>query len=174
MLLAMLSVLLLIAAHPAQAQTETVLYSFGSQSGDAVYPRYAGVVLDKQGNLYGTTLSGGAYGWGTVFKLTPTVTETVLYSFGSQSGDARTPHYAGSLIFHNQGNLYGTTYQGGAYNLGAVFKVLRLAWRQCSTVSRVNRETVASHWAAWFLISKAISTALRPVVARTMQGPCSS
>jgi len=99
---------------------ETLLYTFGSQSGDGSYP-FAGLVLDETGNLYGTTLSGGANGGGTVFKLAPTGTETVLYSFGSRSGDGSNP-YAG-LVFDNNGNLYGATYSGGANGGGTVFKL---------------------------------------------------
>src|SRR5271157_153214 len=99
---------------------ETLLYTFGSQSGDGSYP-FAGLVLDETGNLYGTTYSGGANGGGTVFKLAPTGTETVLYSFGSRSGDGSNP-YAG-LVFDNNGNLYGATYSGGANGGGTVFKL---------------------------------------------------
>src|SRR5579864_2916212 len=100
--------------------TETVLYSFGSQSGDGLYP-FAGLVLDKQSDLYGTTLQGGANGYGAIFKVTPSGTETVLYSFGSQSGDGYGPHE--SLAFDKQGNLYGTKYLGGANGGGTVFKM---------------------------------------------------
>ena len=69
LILAVLSALLLMAAHPAHAQTETVLYSFGSQSGDGASP-YDTPIMDKEGNLYGTTLTGGTVNWGTVFKVT--------------------------------------------------------------------------------------------------------
>ena len=68
--LAVFSALLLVGAWPAQAQTEKVLYSFGSQSGDGSNP-VAGLVLDTEGNLYGTTEYGGEYGGGTVFEVTP-------------------------------------------------------------------------------------------------------
>jgi uncharacterized repeat protein (TIGR03803 family) len=68
--LAIFFALLLVSARPAQAQTETVLHSFGSQAGDGEFP-VAGLILDKKGNLYGTTSGGGAYDEGTVFKLTP-------------------------------------------------------------------------------------------------------
>ncbi len=125
--LAMLSgVLLLAAVQSAHAQTETVLYSFGNQSGDGSYP-YAGLIMDKKGNLYGTTLAGGTNNIGTVFKVVPpgkkggAWAETVLYSFGSQSGDGSYP-YAG-LIMDKEGNLYGTTYYGGTNGQGTVFKV---------------------------------------------------
>ena len=120
LILAVLSALLLMAAHPAHAQTETVLYSFGSQSGDGASP-YDTPIMDKEGNLYGTTLTGGTVNWGTVFKVTSSGEESVLYSFGSQSGDGDQP-YAG-LIMDKEGNLYGTTSGGGAYDSGIVFKV---------------------------------------------------
>ena len=100
--------------------TETVLYGFGSQSGDGSEP-VAGLVIDRKGNLYGTTVFGGANGLGTVFKVTPSGSETVLYSFGSQSGDGADPE--AGLLMDKQGNFYGTTYSGGAYNYGTVYKL---------------------------------------------------
>ena len=100
--------------------TETVLHSFGSQPGDGIYPQ-AGLIMDKKGNLYGTTQQGGAYGEGTVFELSPTGTETVLHSFPSQSGDGY--WLDAGLIRDKKGNLYGTSYEGGANGEGAVFKV---------------------------------------------------
>jgi uncharacterized repeat protein (TIGR03803 family) len=104
---------------------EKVLYSFGGQPGDGWKP-YATVVLDKTGNLYGTTLLGGAFGEGTVFEMTSTGEEKLLYSFGSQSGDGNEP--TASLILDTPGNLYGTTSQGGLYGVqtggyGTVFEI---------------------------------------------------
>lgn len=103
---------------PTGAET---VYNFGSQSGDGLNP-YAGLVLDKKGNFYGTTVNGGTNGQGTVFKLTPSGTETVLHSFGSQSGDGSHP-FGADLIFDKKGDLYGTTTDGGANNEGTVFKL---------------------------------------------------
>ena len=95
--------------------TEKVLYSFGATAGDGIGP-VAGVILDANGNLYGTTSQGGANGGGTVYELSPgtggTWTEKVLYSFGATSTDAASPR-RGSLIFDAAGNLYGTTFLGG-------------------------------------------------------------
>jgi len=112
---------------------ETVLYSFCAQSGcaDGALP-HAGLVLDEQGNLYGTTVSGGLYNsncfgssCGVVFELTPSGKEMVLYSFCAQNYcvDGATP-YAG-LVLDQQGNLYGTATNGGFWNFygGVVFKV---------------------------------------------------
>jgi uncharacterized repeat protein (TIGR03803 family) len=106
--------LLLIAASPAQAQTETVLYSFAGVDGST--PE-ANLILISS-NLYGTTANGGAYGDGTVFKLTSTDSETVLHSFaGSDGGNS------GSGLILRKGGLYGTTFYGGTYGYGNVFKI---------------------------------------------------
>ena len=103
--------------------TETVLHSFTGVNGDGIYP-IGGLVLDLQGNLYGTTETGGAFGYGTVFKIAPNGTETVLYSFNLANGDGAYPA-AARLLFDLQGNLYGTTEYGGASGSGTVFKVTR-------------------------------------------------
>ena len=61
----------------ANAQTETNLYSFGSSSNDGSEPE-AGLVQGSDGNLYGTTIQGGAYGYGTVFRINPSGSYTNL------------------------------------------------------------------------------------------------
>jgi uncharacterized repeat protein (TIGR03803 family) len=99
---------------------ETLLYSFGGQASDGVNA-YGNLILDKKGNIYGTTFAGGLYGQGTVFELSPTGKETILYTFGSQAGDGNTP--LGDLVFDPAGNLYGVTANGGAYGFGTVFKI---------------------------------------------------
>jgi uncharacterized repeat protein (TIGR03803 family) len=105
--------------------TEKVLYSFKNDGRDG-FDLYAGVVLDKSGNLYGTTYGGGAYGYGTVFELTPKAgggwTEKVLHSFNANSKDGYQP--LASLIVDASGNLYGTTLNGGDQNgYGTVFEL---------------------------------------------------
>lgn len=112
---------LLIFARPAQAQTETVLYSFCSQPScaDGANP-YGGLVMDKKGNLYGTTYGGGTYIDGTIFKLSRTGSLTVLHSFNNDGMDGYFP-YSG-LVKDKKGNFYGTASNGGTYNCGAVFK----------------------------------------------------
>jgi uncharacterized repeat protein (TIGR03803 family) len=97
---------------------ESVLYSFGA-SGDGFAP-YAGLIVGTDGNFYGTTLAGGAQGLGTIYEITPAGAETVLYSFGSNSGDATLPE--APLIQGADGHFYGTTVRGGANGYGAVFK----------------------------------------------------
>jgi uncharacterized repeat protein (TIGR03803 family) len=104
---------------------ETVLYDFcerGYPCTDGYNPA-AGLVFDEKGNLYGTTRSGGAYGAGVVFRLTPEGKETVLYSFCAQSKCADGYYPAAGLVFDQKGNLYGTAEYGGAYNGGVVFKL---------------------------------------------------
>jgi uncharacterized repeat protein (TIGR03803 family) len=103
--------------------TEKVLHSFG-EGQDGVNPD-AGLIFDENGNLYGTTTLGGTYGDGTVYELIPstngTWTEKVLHSFKPNGQDALYPE--AGLIFDGIGNLYGTTYGGGAYSNGAVFEL---------------------------------------------------
>jgi uncharacterized repeat protein (TIGR03803 family) len=102
----------------------TTLYSFCSQSGcpDGVAPD-ATLVPATNGDLYGTTLFGGASnacsgGCGVVFKITLTGTLTTLHSFDSTDGDA--PR---ALVRATDGNFYGTATQGGANGYGTVFKI---------------------------------------------------
>jgi uncharacterized repeat protein (TIGR03803 family) len=113
---------------PAKGLTtwnETVLYSFSSDESDGSYP-YAGLVADGAGNLYGTTLGGGTYDYGVVFKLSPPPegqtawTETVLHAF-SDGNDGGSPH--AGLLADGAGNFYGTTAGGGKHEDGIVFKI---------------------------------------------------
>jgi len=102
--------------------TEHVLHQFtGGKDGGA--PVFAGVIFDAAGNLYGTTNQGGAYGYGVVFKLTPTQTggwhETVLRAFDNKDG----AYPAGGLVFDGSGNLYGTTAGDGTTTFGTVFEI---------------------------------------------------
>ena len=83
---------------------------------------FAGILQDGA-NLYGTTVNGGAYGYGTVYELTRPKTNykpTLLWSFNGTDG--ANPY--GSLIRDGAGNLYGTTQYGGANGAGVVFKVV--------------------------------------------------
>jgi len=105
------------ACQPSQPPPPNILYSFGAQP-DGELP-YAGLVQDANGNLYGTTIEGGATGNGTVFKLDANGNETVLHSFtGADGSEPIAP-----LIIDFSGNLYGTTAGGGTGDSGTVFKV---------------------------------------------------
>jgi uncharacterized repeat protein (TIGR03803 family) len=101
--------------------TLTTLYSFCSEPNctDGDYPN--GLIQASDGNFYGTT-NGGAHDGGTVFQLSPTGTLTTLYSFCSEPNctDGDGP---GGLIQASDGNFYGTTYYGGAYDKGTVFQL---------------------------------------------------
>ena len=97
---------------------ETVLYNF-TNGVDGGYPS-GGVRLDNAGNLYGTTVTGGAHSRGVVFKLYTTGEERALYSF-TGGADGENPDT--SMVWDYYGNLYGTTQFGGTSNCGVVFQV---------------------------------------------------
>ena len=110
--------------------TESVLHAFSGS--DGAYPS-AGLIFDAAGNLYSTTIDGGADDAGTVFKLTPNADgswrESVLHSFNFSDGAA----VDAGLIFDGAGNLYGTAEGGGTGDAGTVFKLTSNAegsWRE--------------------------------------------
>jgi uncharacterized repeat protein (TIGR03803 family) len=132
--LAVLMVASVLAPGAWAASKYKTLYRFTGGT-DGNRPE-AGLILDRAGNLYGTTETGGAndcdgHGCGTVFRLTPhkggTWTEEVLYSFGFE--DAWDPEYA-SLIFDASENLYGVTSEGGVYRSGTVFMLSNGSWSE--------------------------------------------
>ena len=99
---------------------ETVLHSFGGTPSDGQYPYCGALLMDKLGNLYGVTDTGGASGEGALFKLSKSGKETLLHSFAGGSD--------GFLVFggpvaDKAGNLYGTADDGGSSNAGIVWKV---------------------------------------------------
>jgi len=103
-----------------------ILHSFtGTVGGGSLF---GDLVFDSLGNLYGTANSGGAYGFGTVFKLTPSAKgvwgEQVLHPFGSNKNDGARPN--AGLIFDSLGNLYGTTSAGGSGGSGGNGTVFEL------------------------------------------------
>lgn len=102
----------------------TKLYSFclaGGTCADGATPN-GGLVETPNGDLYGTTIGGGNNDTGTVFKFTPGGTLTTIYAFCAQSGcpDGLNPS---ALVRGPDGDLYGTTYLGGAGGLGTVFNI---------------------------------------------------
>jgi uncharacterized repeat protein (TIGR03803 family) len=105
----------------APGGVESVLYSFKNSGGDGAGPE-GGLILDKSGNLYGTTPYGGCCckgGCGTAFKLTPGGTETILYTFRPEHGS----HPTAALLAGKNGLLYGTTTHGGGDGYGVVFSI---------------------------------------------------
>ncbi|MFY9718459.1 MAG: choice-of-anchor tandem repeat GloVer-containing protein [Candidatus Cybelea sp.] len=99
------------------AGKESVLHRF--KSGDDGAHPYFGALKPVGGTLYGTTYQGGASGWGTVYSVTTSGSEHVLYGFkgGTDGG------YPYDGLAELDGTLYGTTYEGGAKGFGTVFKL---------------------------------------------------
>ncbi len=118
--------LLTMAPQAAQAQaangaTFTTLHVFTSSSSTDGQEPYGALTLGPDGNYYGTTFDGGANGDGTVYKMTPSGTESVIYSFAGGSADGSTP-YSG-LVLGSDGNFYGTTGVGGSSSDGTIFQI---------------------------------------------------
>jgi len=112
---------------PSNPVTEKVVHSFGG-NGDGAIPE-ADLTLAKTGSeefLYGTTAYGGEknasscpHGCGTIFEVSPSGYESVLYSFAGPPQDGATP--VGALLMPVNGTFYGVTEYGGAYGLGTIF-----------------------------------------------------
>jgi len=98
--------------------TLTTLHTFQGDPNDAAYP--SAVSLGSDGNFYGTSLHGGAYNGGTLFKITPKGKLTLLYSFNGNGGPNEP---AAAPTQGVDGKWYGTTWYGGTYNDGTVFQL---------------------------------------------------
>jgi uncharacterized repeat protein (TIGR03803 family) len=102
----------------------TTLYSFCALANcaDGEAPG-GGLVQARNGNFYGTTALGGAYGQGTVFEITPAGELTTLYNFCSLTNcpDGASPE--APLVQATDGNVYGETYAGGEMGYGSIFKI---------------------------------------------------
>jgi len=99
--------------------TETVLHAFAGAPDDACNPEFGRLSLDGSGNLYGMTYFGGAYNMGSVFKVAPDGSSTILHSFDGSDGEWP---YA-SAISDKKGHLYGTTITGGSGGAGVVVRL---------------------------------------------------
>jgi len=130
MLLLTIAVILL----PCKGATPTLstLYNFTDLS-DGGFPE-AGLAMNANGALFGTTSTGGQFGWGTVFELEPTKTggwiEKTIYSF---TGGMDGANPISDLAVGTNNVLYGTTYYGGVYDSGTVFQLAPVAgggWSQ--------------------------------------------
>jgi uncharacterized repeat protein (TIGR03803 family) len=108
------------------ASTPVILVSFNGMDGAGPA---AGLMADGSGNLFGTTTGGGAYGEGTVFEIAKTTTTTTGYAstpvtlVSFNGSDGAYPYAA--LIADGSGNLFGTTYDGGASGDGTVFEIAK-------------------------------------------------
>ena len=105
--------------------TETVLYSFAGNNGDACTP-LAAPIVGPNGVLFGVTYAGGAYGYGAVYEVQPPAapgaawTETLVYSFTAAGSSSKT---TSNLILASNGVLYVAAYGGGAYGGGALLEL---------------------------------------------------
>ncbi len=116
--LALLLGLFVLCAAAASAQTYQELVDFVGANGCC--PQYPTMMAQgRDGNLYGTTPTGGVNSVGIVFKITPAGSQTILYQFDTTHGS--TPN--GGLVLGVDGNFYGTTEFGGANSYGTIFKI---------------------------------------------------
>lgn len=130
--------------------SESAIYSF-TGGADGSTPQSG--LLFYGGSLYGTTSAGGASGAGTVFAVTPQGKETVLYSF---TGGADGSGPQGGLVKDSAGNLYGTTFSGGASGNGAVFEL-------------IHPKSLGGHWIERVLYSFGTGTdSANPVAGVTL------
>lgn len=113
------AVIVLAFAVSAQAGTLQTLHTF-TDVAHGTNP-IGSLIKDEGGNLYGATIYGGASGGGTVYRVSPDGTHTILHSFGSSTGGGGHP-YAG-VVRDSQGNFFGMAADGGAHSAGVVFKL---------------------------------------------------
>jgi|GEM_PF-763418 len=102
--------------------TLTTLVSFKGTYPNGFHP-FAGLVEGKDGNLFGTTYRGGAGGLGTVFKVTTNGALTTLVSFNGSNTNGNGAAPVAKLLCGADGNLYGTTAEGGTNASGTLFRL---------------------------------------------------
>ena len=107
------------------AWTESILWNFNSIVNDGFNP-LAGLMMDAGGNLYGTTMFGGTGRYGTAFELKrlsggANWTESILVNFNNNNG----ANPQAGLVMDKTGNLWGTTFYGGAVGRGTVFELVQ-------------------------------------------------
>lgn len=108
------------AAIPASAETPTDIYNFKGGTGDVSKPLPYGIIAQgRDGSFYSAAATGGANSNGGIFTVTPSGTETLLYSFKSSDGTACQP----GLNLATDGNFYGHCAQGGLNGQGIVYRI---------------------------------------------------
>src|SRR5580698_1971402 len=112
--------LFLFCAAASSAQTFNTLLSFDGTNGSGPLSTF---VQGINGNFYGTTSAGGAYGGGTVFEITPGGSLTTLYNFCAQPNCSDGSDPTANLVQTTSGTFWGTTGNGGTNNYGTVFKM---------------------------------------------------
>ncbi len=137
--LLILSSAIITAPHAAQAQTFNLLHSFTSGGNVGFYP-FSGLVMDRAGRLYGTTLMGGEHGQGTVYRLSRAGSGWVATGLYGFQGGADGANPVANVVFGPDGTLYGTTIAGGE-GYGTVFN-LRPPASVCKAVLCPWTETV--------------------------------
>ena len=113
----LVAAMLAVSSAQAQTYTKTTLHEFTGGT-DGALPNTR-LIMDKAGNLYGVTQTGGKFYNGTIFKVDVSGNETVLHTFTEAPYGAGP---SGRLTMDAVGNLYGTTIGGGAYGFGTIFE----------------------------------------------------
>jgi len=109
-------------SHPGSSWMETVVHSFGGPPNDGEAP-YGTLIMDQQGNLYGTTYKGGTTGAGTVYELQPSGNSWTYSILADLPAFSNSGGPTGALTMDGAGNLYDTTYGDGFVGAGNVFEL---------------------------------------------------
>ena len=166
-----------IGSRPAQSQTYTALYSFTGGT-DGYWP-YAGLTMDAEGNLYGTTKYGGYAGvhcnrCGVVFKLTRTGSSWALSTLYEFKGGLDGKFPVARVVFGPDGRLYGTTSEGGSDGDGGegdgtvfsltspatVCKTALCPWTETIFTASLEALMETSRMPRWYSTKRATFTAL--------------
>lgn len=122
--IALLSLVVVLAVTGTEAQTITAIYDFGSNTNDPLNPQNVGVISQgRDRNMWSTAPKGGKYGIGAAFKITPGGKMTDVHDFNPSAKPVPEGMPDSGLTLGTDGNFYGTMYNGGASNNGAVFKM---------------------------------------------------